>query len=98
VLVEEEQGGQGLRLGSRRHVLFVREVREEGRDVAGAELGGVPLPAVNDVAADPVDIRLLGAEAVVPNADRLANAGQKGGAGGVGHGAANGSQCPNNGM
>ena len=66
--VKEEQRGPGLILRGRAHAVTGGEVGEErlnGRDV---ERGRVPVTAVVHEAADPADVRLLGARAVVPHA------------------------------
>src|SRR5713226_7588115 len=49
-----------------------RERGQERGDLGGAHLSRVALPVEEDVPLDPVDIRLLGAPAVVSGAARLA--------------------------
>ena len=74
VAVEKEKRAEGLVLGRGADVAREREVREVAGHRAGAELVGVPLAVEQDVAADPGEVRLLGAAAEVPRADRQAHA------------------------
>jgi hypothetical protein len=60
VPVEEDECVERLVLRGRGDVLLRRRVGEERGDVGGAELGRVPLPVMDHVAAHPVDVRLLG--------------------------------------
>jgi hypothetical protein len=48
-------------------------VRDEGGDLARAELGRVALSTEKDVLARPPDVSFLGADAVVARADSLAH-------------------------
>ncbi len=48
--------------------------RQEARDLCRPHVGGMALAVEEDVAADPRDIRLLGAAAIVAGADRFADA------------------------
>ena len=47
--------------------------RQEARDLCRPHVGGMALAVEKDVAADPRDIRLLGAAAIVAGADRFAD-------------------------
>ena len=58
--------------------------RQEGRDLSGAHLGGVPLAVEEDESPDPVDVGLLGSPTVVPGADGLADPVEKPGRRGAG--------------
>ena len=73
-LVEEEQRRKRLGLGGGRDVLDGREVRKEIRHLRRAHVLRMPPAVVDHEAADPVDVGALGAEAVAPNPDRLADA------------------------
>jgi hypothetical protein len=61
--VEKQQGAQGLVLGGGRDLVVNGERRQERGDLGGAQLGGVALAVEEDVALDPVDVRLLGSAA-----------------------------------
>src|SRR5262249_29709415 len=74
VAIEEEKRGQRLRLGGRADGAVHGEVRDERIDLDGAHFRRVALAVKEDVAADPADVRLLGAQAVVARTDRVANA------------------------
>jgi hypothetical protein len=69
--IKEQQGGQRLVLGRGGHLL------------AGAHLCGVPLAMEEDVPLDPVDVRFLGAAAVVAGPDGFAGAVQEARSGGL---------------
>lgn len=71
--VEEEQRAQSLRLGRRADSLLDRQVREKGIDLPFPHLPRMPLAMKEDVAPDPVDIRLLRAIAHVPHPQALAD-------------------------
>jgi hypothetical protein len=58
-----------LVLGCGGNVEVDGEVREEGSDVAGAELARVACAMEADVASDPVDIAVFGAARVMLAAD-----------------------------
>ena len=66
-------------LGGGRDLVLHGQRRQEGRDLSGAHLGGVPLAVEEDEPPDPVDVRLLGPPAVVPRADGLPNPIEKSG-------------------
>ena len=72
--IEEEQRVEGLILRGRSYSVANRERRQEGRDFRGAHLGRMALAMEEDVALDPVDVRLLGPAAVVACANRVTNA------------------------
>jgi hypothetical protein len=63
LLVEEQEGAQGLVLGRGSDLPIDRDRGEELRDVRGTHLGGVALVVEDDEAPDPGDVRLLGAAA-----------------------------------
>jgi hypothetical protein len=65
LLVQEQQGGQGLVLRRRRDFPHDRKVRQEGLDFRRAHLPRMPLLVEEDVAADPLQVLLLGAIAVM---------------------------------
>ena len=44
---------------------------QEPLDVNGGQLGGVPLAKINDVAFNPIDISLLGADGIVLDPDAV---------------------------
>src|SRR3989442_1864705 len=69
--IEEQQRAQRLVLGRGRDLLADGERREKGTDFRGAHLRRMPLPVEKDVALDPMDVRLLGAAAVVAGAAGL---------------------------
>src|SRR5262249_25753195 len=64
--LEEEQRVEGLVLGGRGDAVTDCERGQEGRDFRVAHLRGMALAVEEDVALDPVDVRLLGPAAVVP--------------------------------
>ena len=82
--VEKEQGGEGLRLGGGRDLAGVGEVAQEIPDLVAAHVARVAAGVEEDEAADPVDISLFGAVAVVAEADGGADGVQE--AGWSGHG------------
>jgi len=77
--IEEEQGAQGLVLGGGRDLVVDGERCQEGADFGGAHLGGVALAVKEDVTLNPMDVRLLGAPAIVAGADGIAHAVEKSG-------------------
>jgi len=72
--IEEEQRIEGLVLCGRRDSLANRERRQKGRDFRGAPLAGMALAMEENVALDPVEVRLLGPRAVVACANRVTDA------------------------
>ena len=84
LVVEKEQGAQGLVLGGGRDLVVNGERRQERGDLGGAHLGRVALAVKDDVPLDPVDVRLLGSAAVVAGADGLAHAVEEPGLRGAG--------------
>jgi hypothetical protein len=74
VAVEEEERAERLRLRGGRDVLPRGEVREEGVDLGLAQLVRGALAVEGGVALHPADVRLLGAQAVMPRAERGAEA------------------------
>jgi hypothetical protein len=69
--IKEDEGAEGLVLGGRRDPAPDREVLKEPRDVGCPKFGWVPFAAEDDISANPTDVGLLGAEAVVPGSDRV---------------------------
>ena len=72
--VEEEEGAEGLVLRRRRHLAIDGQRRQEARELSRSHLGGMALAVEEDVAADPGDVRLLGATAIVPGANGMTHA------------------------
>jgi hypothetical protein len=72
--VEEEEGAEGLVLRRCRNLAIDGQRRQEARELRRSHLGGVPLAVEEDVAADPGDVHLLGATAIVPGANGMAHA------------------------
>ena len=71
--IQEQQRVQRLVLRRCRDVVANGERREKRGDFRGAHLGGMPLAVEKDVSLDPVDVRLLGATAVVARPDGVTN-------------------------
>ena len=69
VLVQKQQGAERLILRGGTQAALDREPGQKRRHFRGAHLGRVRLSMEHDVAANPVDIRLLGPAAVVPRSD-----------------------------
>jgi len=74
IAVEEEKGRQRLSLRGRGDVSFRRQIREKGAHLGSAHGQRVPLAVKEDEAANPRDILLFRAIAVVPHADRFPDA------------------------
>src|SRR5712692_9628459 len=74
VAIQKQQGAQRLVLGRGRDFVLDRERGQELGDLGGAHLHGMALAVEKDVALDPVDVRFLGATAVVSRADSLSDA------------------------
>ena len=72
--IEEEERALGLVLRRCSHVEIDREMREKALDVAGPEFTGIATIVETDIPSNPVDVGLLGAQAVVLEADALADA------------------------
>ena len=72
--VQEEQGAQRLVLRGRGDLPLDCEGAQEARDFGRPHVGGVALVVEEDVAADPRDVGLLGAAAVMSGADGYADA------------------------
>jgi len=81
VPVEEQQRGQRLVLGRGGHLTLDRKRGQKARDLLCAHLTRMALAVKQDVPADPGDVRLLGAAAVVAGPERLANAIEEAGLG-----------------
>ena len=84
LLVEEQEGAQGLVLGRGGDLPIDRERREELRDFRGAHLGGGALVVEDDETPDPGDVRLLSATAEVTGSQGLADAVEETGLWGLG--------------
>jgi hypothetical protein len=69
--VEKQQSALRLVLRRGRHVSLDREMGQKRLDMRASHFARVPAPIEHDIAADPVDIRLLGAYAVVPEPDSI---------------------------
>jgi hypothetical protein len=65
LLIEKKQGAQRLILGGSCHLSFNREVAEEGSNLRFAHFVGVALAMKEDEAPDPIDVGLLGADAIM---------------------------------
>jgi len=63
--IKEEEGAEGLILGGGGDAAVDGEVTEEGGNLRFAQLLGVAFAMEEDEAANPIEIRLLGADAVV---------------------------------
>ena len=74
IVFQEEKGAQGLVLGRRRYVPVDRERGQESGDFGCAHLGRVAPAVEEDVPADPRDVGLLRAAAVVARPDRVTDA------------------------
>jgi len=71
--VEELSGAQRLVLGGGGHVAIDGQRCEEPRDLGRSHPDGMALAVEDDVAADPGDIGLLGAPAIVAGAEGLSH-------------------------
>lgn len=63
--IEKQQGAERLGLRRRADLAIARQMGEEGVDLGLRHLAGMPLAVKQDVAANPVDISLLGAQRAV---------------------------------
>lgn len=79
-LVEEEQGVEGLVLGGGGDVALDGEVVEIGDDFGLAHLFGVALAVEEDEPLGPVEVGLLGADAIVAAAEDVAHLAEQPGA------------------
>ena len=73
LFVKKQQRTLRLILRRRRHVTLAGEVAQEPLDMDGRQLRWVPLAKINDVAFNPIDIGLLGADLIVLDADAVAH-------------------------
>lgn len=73
LLVEKQQGTEGLAVGGRRHLALVRQHGQKGLDLGLAQLARMPQPVKADEPARPVQIGLFRAQAVVQIADALSH-------------------------
>ena len=73
MFVEKQQRTECLILCGGADVLVDGEKRQKPRDFGDAHLGRMRLAVEKNVAADPMDVRLLGAAAVMTGADRVTN-------------------------
>jgi hypothetical protein len=62
-----------LVLGRSRHFAFARQVRDKLRNLFLGHLARVPFLVEENEAPDPIRLRLLGADAVMPQPNRLAH-------------------------
>ena len=74
MLIEEKQRAERLILGRSGDILFDREMREEGADVLLAHFVRVAFAMKENVTANPIDVRLLGADGVMFHPQMPANA------------------------
>lgn len=72
VLVQKDQGIECLVLGRGSDLTVDGEIGEKFADFLRAHFAGMPLSVEEDEASDPMEIGILGAEAVVPDTDRIA--------------------------
>ena len=77
VPVEKQKSAERLVLGRGGDPALDRQGAQKPRDLSGTHLGGMALAVEEDVAADPADVRLLGAATAVAKADGLAHAVEK---------------------
>ena len=77
--IEEKQGGQRLVLSCSSDLAVDGKMVEKARDLGLAQGGWVPFAAEQDEAAYPMNIRLLGAVAIMLVADGLAQLRQESG-------------------
>ena len=74
VAVEEEDRALGEILRGGGDLAVDRQVRQKRLDLRRPKRLGVPLAVEEDEAFNPIDIRLLGPDAVVPETDLVADA------------------------
>ena len=75
--VQEQQGTEGLVLGRGSDLLIYGQVGEKGLDLGAAHLVGVPFIVEQDVAPDPVHVRVFGADGVVLEAQGISDTSTK---------------------
>ena len=73
MLVEKEEGAKGLVLSGGGDAAVHGEMAQEGSDFLFAHVAGVTFLVEEDEAPDPVEVGLLGADAVALNAEVPAN-------------------------
>jgi hypothetical protein len=71
--VEEEDGAESLRLSGRGDIFFNGERGEEVRDFRFSHIGGMTFVVEEDKLFDPVEVSLFGANAVMFEADDVAD-------------------------
>jgi hypothetical protein len=71
--VKEENGAEGLRLSGRGDILFNGERGEKVRDFRFSHISGMTFVVEKDELFDPVKVSLFGANAVMFEADDLAD-------------------------
>ena len=81
VLVHEQQRALGLVLRGRCYMLLDRQMRKECLDLRRGHRVRVPLAMEKDEAFNPVDVGLFGAQAVMFEANAIANAIEEAGRG-----------------
>src|SRR5258708_3975003 len=69
--VKKQERSQRLVLGRGRHIALLRQVTQEGRHLAGAHVLRMAQFMIEDEAAHPMDISLLGLQAVMTYTQRL---------------------------
>lgn len=77
LLVEKQQGAEGLVLRRSADLAFHRQVRQKTPDMEGAQFLRVAFAVEQDVALDPIHVSLLGADTVVLEAANVAHLIQK---------------------
>jgi hypothetical protein len=77
LLIQEQQGVEGLVLRACGHVPLDRQMAEELLDFGSAHVARVPFAVEEDEPDDPADVALLGAQGVVADAQDLADLIQK---------------------
>jgi hypothetical protein len=77
VLVQEQQCGKRLMVCRRRNCAFARQMRQESDDVLPTHFSWMALAVKEHVLANPMNVRALGANAVVLVTNALANLIQK---------------------
>lgn len=65
MLVEEQQGAQGLMMGRSRNASFIGQVRQKGADFGSSHIGGMAGLVKADIPSGPVHVDALGTQAIV---------------------------------